>query len=159
MTTLARLSFWIPEDRDAEFAETFEKKAIPLLREHGLTQPMLDERPAVPGVFSRLFEVELPLAVPSLEHALERDAHWQQGVQDWGHRFGGTEQEGRLRTYFGLYSTPAGPGRTVEAGAGTRRGLWYSLGAQDGLDSAQTFRIWQDRHGVLWISTTAGLSR
>ena len=36
--TLARLSFWVPPERMAEFATDYEEKVIPILKRHGLVE-------------------------------------------------------------------------------------------------------------------------
>ena len=53
----------------------------------------------------------------------------------------------------------AGEGRTLEAGAGMRRGLWKGFTVEDGLPSNVVFDIFQDDKGYLWIGTRGGLCR
>jgi two-component system, sensor histidine kinase ChiS len=50
--------------------------------------------------------------------------------------------------------TLAGPGRSVEIGAGTRDGLWHSLGVSDGLGGGMVLQMVQDRLDRLWLATT-----
>ena len=106
MTTLARLSFWLPVDRLADFEVAYRKEIAPLVKKHGLKSPSLCERPPIAGVFSRLFAVESPLAITPQESALQHDPAWQQLMQQLGTRFGGTAIGGALRYYFGLYFLP-----------------------------------------------------
>ena len=106
MTTLARISFWLPADRLADFEVAYRKEITPLLKTHGLKSPSLCERPPIAGVFSRLFAVESPLAITPQESALQHDPAWQQLMQQLGTRFGGTAIGGALRYYFGLYFLP-----------------------------------------------------
>ena len=159
MTTLARISFWLPADRLSDFEVAYRKEITPLLKTHGLKSPSLCERPPIAGVFSRLFAVESPLAITDQESALQHDPAWQKLMQQLGARFGETATGDALHYYFGLYSTPAGSGQVVKAGAGTRHGVWHSLSVQDGLASAVVLQILQDRQGVLWICTGGGVSR
>ena len=53
----------------------------------------------------------------------------------------------------------AGKGRTIEAGAGVRRGLWKGFTVEDGLPSNVVFDTFQDDKGYLWIGTRGGLCR
>ena len=55
--------------------------------------------------------------------------------------------------------TPAGRGRSSQAGPGMKQGLWQIYGVPDGLPSPKVLDIIQSRQGHLWIGTNGGLSR
>ena len=167
MTTLARLSFWIDPARQDDFAAAYEQQLVPLLNPHELVVSSAIGRPTPEGVFSRLFEVETPETVSLQEEALRRDAAWQATLGQLGALFGTDRGTARLRQSFGLYRTPAGPGRVtgrgagvtqkgqgraVLAGPGSRQGSWWRWGIADGL-SASVGAILQDRKGTLWLGT------
>jgi len=147
MPALARLSFWIPPDKSAAFDQAYTALALPFLREHGWQEAGPCQRPATTGVFSRLFAVDSPLQIPSLEHKLRRDPAWRtllaqlEGIV-------GRETPFRL----GIYAAPCA-GRLIEAGRGQRQGLWHTLGVRDGLPSSLVVKLHQDRQGRLWVET------
>ena len=81
-------------------------------------------------------------------------------MQHLGTAFETTGPDSLIRYRFGLYATPAGTGRIVEAGPGSRQGLWHSFSVQDGLASAGIYAILEDRQGQLWFGTwDGGISR
>jgi len=47
--TLARLSFWVPEERMAEFEVAYLKKVVPVLKGHGLVESSEPGRTTVQG--------------------------------------------------------------------------------------------------------------
>ena len=53
----------------------------------------------------------------------------------------------------------ADPGRTVDAGLGTRQGFWHHFGVQDGLIDGTVNALLADREGLLWLGTNGGLVR
>ncbi len=77
VSTLARLSFWVPAERLDDFEEVYERQLVPLLEEHGLVSSVPDERPAVEGIFRRLFEVEHATGIVAKRRTLAKDAAWQ----------------------------------------------------------------------------------
>jgi DNA-binding NtrC family response regulator/ligand-binding sensor domain-containing protein len=156
MTTLARLSFWVPVERLDDFESAYRKKLIPLLGKHGLEESAEAGRPTVEGVFSRLFELERPAEVARKTQVLQGDPAWQTLLRELGTTFETGSDAPIIRYRFGLYSTPAGKGRAVEVGQGYRQGLWWSLGAQDGLPPQAIFALLQDRTGHLWLATQGG---
>ena len=159
MTTLARLSFWVPVERLDDFESAYRKKLIPLLGKHGLEESAERGRPTVEGVFSRLFELERPAEIARKRQVLQGDPAWQTLLRELGTTFETGSDAPIIPYRFGLYSTPAGKGRAVEVGQGYRQGLWWSLGAQDGLP-AHVFVLLQDRTGHLWLATQGkGVSR
>jgi hypothetical protein len=60
MTTLARLSFWVPPARQSEFESRYADRVLPFLRRHGLVASSQAGRPTPAGVFSRLFALAGP---------------------------------------------------------------------------------------------------
>ncbi|MEW6753602.1 MAG: sigma 54-interacting transcriptional regulator [Candidatus Latescibacterota bacterium] len=166
---LARLSFWVPAGRTAEFQEAYCRHLLPLLGRHGLAASAEPGRPTIEGVFSRLFAVGSPAQVAARREALQRDPEWREalrraaracgvGEPDKGERnqsagaFGGGEP---LRWRLAVYRTPAGPGTTARVGPGYRQGLWQSFGSQDGLPFS-VLAILRDRQGVLWMASSGG---
>jgi len=87
---LARLSFWVPAARMAEFEKAYEQQVVPILEKHGLVQSGECGRAPVESIFSRLFELESPTEVSAREQALHKDATWQQVLRDLGTVFGTT---------------------------------------------------------------------
>jgi DNA-binding NtrC family response regulator/ligand-binding sensor domain-containing protein len=57
---------------------------------------------------------------------------------------------------FGVYQTPAGPGKTVRAGTGVCQGVWQSFDVLDGLPMPIINALAQDQHGNLWIGNNMG---
>jgi DNA-binding NtrC family response regulator/ligand-binding sensor domain-containing protein len=156
MSTLARLAFRVPPERMDTFEAAYQKKLLPILRRHDLEESAEGGRRTVEGVFSRLFEVTTPSQVAVEEIALQTDAAWQEVLRDLGTSVGPTQPDGLLGTYFGLYRTPAGPGKTVAAGPGSRQGVWQTFEVADGLPSPHILDIVQDRAGDLWFGTAHG---
>ena len=69
--TLARLSFWVPPERMAEFETVYQEKVVPILKVHGLVESSeRDERTKVEGIFNRLFEMKTPSEIPDRWRAL-----------------------------------------------------------------------------------------
>ena len=52
MQTLTRISIWLPPARPSGFEADFNEVLLPVLRRHGLDDPAVPDRPALPGVFS-----------------------------------------------------------------------------------------------------------
>ena len=157
MTTLARLSFQLPADTRDSFEEVFEHQLAPILKHHGLVAAAEVGRPSADNVFSRLFAVESPAAVPTLGAALKRDAVWQQ-LKRLAATLDLLPFANGLHWHWGLYQALAGPGKTALVGSGFRQGLWQTLGVQDGLRHWVS-SVLQDREGQLWIGTTGGVTR
>ena len=156
MTTVARLSVWVPPERMDEFEEAYKRQLAPILQRHGLVEFSERGRTTVDTVFSRLFAFDQPRLIAAAEQALEQDSAWQELLQGLGARFGTTGEDGILRHSLRVYAAPAGPGKTVEAGAGIQQGLWQSFGIKEGLASPTVFDILQDRAGHLWLATYKG---
>ena len=159
MTTLMRLSIWVPAEHQSAFAGAYEQHLAPILKQHGLVATAEDGRPTVEGVFSRLFVVDAPATLVEHEHRLQQDATWQQALQLLAPDFSEEGVNDGLSYHFGSYQTPAGPGRTVYAGQGFRQGMWHSLGLADGMHFG-VYAVLQDRAGHLWTgSAWNGISR
>jgi hypothetical protein len=130
MTTLARLSFWVPPERMDDFAATYRKELVPLLQHHALRESSVEGRPTAAGVFSRLFEMERPADVALKAQALAHDAAWQAALQGIKDRYAPTAAR---ETTFPIVWTcmrrrpdPAKPGSWVR---GTVRDYGRALGS------------------------------
>jgi len=152
--TLARLSFWAPQERMAEFEADYQAKVVPILKKHGLVEYSERGRSTVEGVFSRLFELKNPAQMEDKATALREDVEWQEILQNLGTAFGTTGADGLIQYIFWHYSTPAGSGKVVSAGRG--QGHWRTYDVMDGLASGEIFSIYQDRSGNLWFGTDGG---
>ncbi|NKB71920.1 MAG: hypothetical protein GKR89_33000 [Candidatus Latescibacteria bacterium] len=159
MTTLARLSLWGPPDRLADLAAEYDKRLSPCLAALGLiaAQKSVD-RPAAPGVFNQLFALESPAQILPLQTALRHDDAWHGHLAALGLKFPPSQRDrGPLEYQFGLYSTPSGPGQSLDLAAGSRRGDWRTFSVADGLPSPTVHDLAADAQGRLWISTNDGL--
>jgi ligand-binding sensor domain-containing protein/serine phosphatase RsbU (regulator of sigma subunit) len=162
--TLARLSFWMPPERVADFEAVYEERIVPLLKERGLVESTQQGRPTVDGVFSRLFEFAYQAAeFESWATELERHVASQEqreGLAKWL-----LEEEVRFpreefaveRITFDLYSAPLRVGEIVPAGRG--KGHWKNYTGVDGLIGVGIEEILEDRDGYLWFGTNRGVSR
>ncbi|NKB66167.1 MAG: SpoIIE family protein phosphatase [Candidatus Latescibacteria bacterium] len=158
-TTLARLAFWVPPERKAEFETAYQTQVAPLLEKHGWTPSAQTGRTTADSVFSRLFAVPTPTAVAAQWDTLTSDTAWQALAQKLGAAFGTARTDGQIEAAFELYRAPAGPGRTVAVGPGMRRGLWHSLSLKDGVHFGIEAML-QDSADHLWLgSAFGGLSR
>ena len=150
--TLARLSFWLLPERMDEFAVAYRRQVLPVLTGLGLEPSSREGRATVDSVFSRLFAARHPGHVADLAGHLWWDPAWKALLQELGATYGRGGLDGALRYRFGLYSAPAGPGRSVAAGAGTRQGLWLTYSVHDGLPS-NTTSVSQDSSGHIWFGS------
>ncbi len=155
--TLARLSFWVPSERLAEFKIAYEEKVASVLKRHGLVASSERGRSTVEGVFSRIFEVETLAEVAEKEMRLRADPAWQGVLQILTKAFHTDGSDGLIRYRLGVYVTPAGPGKVVPAGHG--RGHWRTYDRVDGLADNWVRSGYQDREGNLWFGTESGVSR
>ena len=110
--TFARLSFWLPPERMAEFEAAYYVKVVPILKRHGLMESSQRGRATPDSVFSRLFELKAPSEVSRKQASLDADEAWKALLQVLGGTFGAAGQDSLIRHRFELYTTPAGPGRT-----------------------------------------------
>ena len=78
MSSVARLCVWAPAERLDALAEGYELQLMPLLRERGLEESSECGRQTVPGVLSRLFELETPAAITATSRSLRKDPAWQE---------------------------------------------------------------------------------
>ena len=155
--TLARLSFWVPPQRMAEFETAYREKVVPILKKHGLAESSERGRATPDSIFSRLFELKTPPEVEEKQKALQSDSTWTMMMRGFGTAFGTSRPDGLIRHSFGLYAAPAGPGKQVRAGRGT--GHWRTYDMTDGLASATVRSIFQDREGHIWFGTVGGVTR
>ncbi|MCC7264791.1 MAG: sigma 54-interacting transcriptional regulator [Candidatus Latescibacteria bacterium] len=153
MPTLARLSFFLPPAQLDDFAALYDQHLALLLQPHGLDSGFSDDRPSVAGVLSRLFAVDSPTALIRIQQVLRHDLAWRQTLKDLGERLGVS-----VRYHLGIYATPAGEGKVVDAGPGRYLGQWHSFGVADGLASPLISVLLWGREGRLWIGTWDGLS-
>ena len=157
---LARLSFWLPPERMAEFAAAYEGDVLPILKQHGVVESSQRGRATVDSVFSRLFALRAPAEAVQMRVALGSDTVWQETIRTLGDSFGTTPADSLLRYSFMTHDTPAGRGKVVRAGPGYRQGHWHSFGAQDGLPPAPIVSgMLQASDGNLWIPTQQGAVR
>ena len=156
---LARLSFWVPPKRMGEFEIAYEKKIVPILKTHSLLGSSERGRTTVEEVFSRLFEMKTPAEVTEKENALLKDPAFEEVLRSLGATFGTTGPDDLIRYHFGIYTSPAGSGKSVKAGAGVRQRSWHTFDASDGLPASWTKDILQDREGNLWIACGGGVTR
>ena len=162
---LARLSFWTPPGRTAEFAADYEAKVAPILKRHGLVPSSERGRATPEGIFSRLLEVKSPLEVEERRKAFQADPLWRKTLRDLGAAFGTVGPDSLIRHDFELYAAPAGPGKVLPASvgkvlpAGEGTGHWRTYDMTDGLAGGDVRSILQDREGYLWFGTEHGVSR
>ena len=71
--TLARLSFWAPPERMAEFERAYRKQVVPILERHGLVASSERGRATVDSVFARLFKLKMPSQVKEKGEVLRED--------------------------------------------------------------------------------------
>jgi hypothetical protein len=155
--TLARLSFWVPQERMAEFETTYRAQVLPILKGHGLNESSEHGRTTVDSVFSRLFLFNSAAEVATKAEILQGDPAWQAVLKDLGTAFGTVAQDSLIRQSFRTYTSPAHPGEIIPAGPGT--GQWHAYGMADGLPEGFVRAILQDRDGYLWFGTEKGVSR
>ena len=162
--TLARLSFWVPPERMGEFGDIYQERLLPVLEGKGLVESAQRSRATVDSVFSRLFEVDAPVAIDSINSILGRELVWQRELQDLGGKFWNGDAE-LLRFRFALYATTAGSGHSepavigekVVAGSGSHQGPWLTFDISDGFAPGSVEEILEDREGNLWFATSQGL--
>ena len=163
--TLARLSFWVPSERMAEFETLYDQKVVPLLKRRGFVPSAQIGRATVDGVFSRLFEFDTPSGVSGKAKILREDPDLTGVLKQLGDTFGTTSPEGLIRHRFSIYRAPAGagkvvaagPGKTVATGPGKKH--WRSYTATHELDPGIVPSILEDRNGNLWFGGSKGVIR
>ncbi|MEW6756067.1 MAG: hypothetical protein AB1505_34580 [Candidatus Latescibacterota bacterium] len=80
MPTLARLTLRIHPDSAEVPERTFGRAVAPLLARHGLAAPTPCPRPPIPGLWSRLYQVDDPGRVRQVHQTQQADADWQAAV-------------------------------------------------------------------------------
>jgi len=155
--TLARLSFWVPTERLAEFSIAYRERVVPKLSKHGLIGSDQKIPTIADGVFSKLFELSSVKAVLDKQAALEQDASWKGLLLDLGRSFGSTLADSTIQHRFGLYAAPASEGKRVVAGEGS--GFWRTYQDADAFPLSSIAGIVQDREGYMWFGGTGGVSR
>ena len=157
--TLARLTYWVPDERLEEFTRVYQDEIRPFFAARGIVESSLQGRPTVPGVFSRLFEFPTPSALAAAEKALKEDHEVKDHMLRLGDLVETNQSDGMIKVSFQLYATPAGAGTTVKAGAGTTvkagpgRGLWQTYDVTNGLAGPWVRTIVQDSGGHIWFAT------
>jgi ligand-binding sensor domain-containing protein len=151
--TLARLEFWVPPERMAEFASAYQEKVVPILMKQGLVESPKRGRATVDGVFSQLYAFQSPMEVGEAEVLLRDEMNRSGVLRDLGTTFGGSESDGSIKYRFQTYVTPSGLGTIVNAGLGTNRWATYDTG--DGLGGSHVSSIIQAEDGALWFANWA----
>ena len=163
---LARLSFWVPPERHAEFEVVYEAEIRPWMEAHGLQAYPGPGRPTLEGVFSRLYVFPNADLIDSTRQALRGNRELLEALRRYGKTFDSKEDGGLLKAAFRTYRAPLTELRTVAAGEGTTRALgpgrgrWHTLDVTDGLAGPMVQAILQDRQGHMWFGTlNNGVSR
>jgi len=166
LPTLARLSFWVPPKRMAEFEAIYNAKIVPILKTHGLVESAQRGRATPDSVFSRLFEFKTPSEMLDKQKALQGDSTWTAMLRGFGTTFGIDRPNNPfIRNEFTFYAAPAGLGKVIPAGpgkvipAGPGMGYSHTYDVSDGLAGGGVHSILQDREGVLWFGCGDGVSR
>ena len=151
--TLARLSFWVPPERMAEFEGTYAEQIVPILEKHGLVESPVHGRATVDSVFSRLFSFTTVKDAWEKWADISTDPQFQKILEVTGAEYGTADwaNDDHIRHSFGVYSAPAGNGKAVKAGTGDRQGLWQIYGVADGLPAPVLYDVMADSSGNLWI--------
>ena len=155
--TLARLCFWLPPEKMAEFQAVYSREVTPILERHGLEESSIQGRATIDSVFSRLFEMPTPSAIAEKNEALQNDPNWMAVLQRLG-AYGIIGAQGAIRYHFDLYKTTAGPGTSQPVGEGI--GHWKTFDRSNGFVGGSSMAPIQDSEGYLWFGTDgSGLIR
>jgi streptogramin lyase len=149
--TLVRLAIWLPDQHTDTLTEFYETQIRGLMEQHLFAPMLLAPRVSAAEVFSRFFTFKTPTLALQQQEALYQDAAWHELMH-------GLERLGGDQVYcqVGIYQTPAGSGKAVDAGPGSRRGPWYTFNGQDGLPSTTVRGILADQKKQLWFATDGG---
>ena len=163
---LARLSFWVPPERHAEFELVYETEIRPWMEAQGFDESPDSGRPTIADVFSRLYVFANPARIDSAREHLRGNRELLESLRRYGERFDSQEDGGRLKAAFRAYRAPLTQLRSVAAGEGSTRALgpgrgrWHTLDVTDGLAGPMVQSILQDRLGQMWFGTrNNGVSR
>ena len=132
--TLARLSFWVPPERMAEFEAAYEEQVVPILKKHGLVESSERGR-ATADSFSRLFAVENPTAATIKKEHSRKTERGRTSCEVWELRSGqGVKKDSfaivsgstkpqpeRARPYWPAQNTGRVCGKTSVARMASRR--------------------------------------
>jgi hypothetical protein len=151
---LARLSFWVPSARMAEFEKEYATALVPLLEKHDLRESSQPGRATPDSIFTRLFEFSSVAEFAERTGALGEDSAYIAQLQRLGRRFGAARSDSTLVMYFELYQQPAGSGQPLQAGR--ERGHWRTYDASNGLNNVTVYHLLEDRNGNLWVGTVGG---
>ena len=162
--TLAWLAFWVPPERMVEFETVYTARVIPVLETYGLKPSSSLGRKVPDGVFSRLWDIEMPGKLVEVRASLGRDTDWLDLMKKLGASFPATAVgesppdspiQWRFEIYTG-YPQPAegrvSPDIKTEL-AGRAKGRFRKYDASDGLPGGQINDIIQDQKGNLWFAT------
>ena len=165
-STLARVTFWVSSERQAEFAAGFDQKMLPILKQHGLVESNEQGRPTVEGTFTRMFEAGSPAEVLRIRSALENDASWVDSLADLERALGSIRDTSwTSEPYIHVYRTPAGPGTPLRVGPGRSKrvksgvGPWHTISMQGRIPGTYVGPIFQASDGTMWFGSDAGITR
>ena len=79
--TLARLSFWVPPERMAEFEAAYEKDVVPILKRYDIVASSERGRATVDSVFVRAFAFKTPAEFVDIRDALRSDPKFLEARQ------------------------------------------------------------------------------
>ena len=160
--TLARLAFWVPPERMAEFEVAYEQQFVPLLDRLGLVPSDEPGRATPDSVFTRLFRFGHPSDLWNKYLAFFSDTDVLRLLGSLGREFGIVGGTGAIRMELSVYRAPGNLGVKVAAGKGTRvpagrgRGYWRPYDATNGVTGGPVNAILQDRQGYVWLGTGSG---
>jgi len=149
--TLARLSFWVPPERMAEFGRAYREKVVPILKRHGLAASAKRGRATPDSIFSKLFDLKSPTEVGERWQDIRADPAWARTAKELGEMFGASGRNGQIRHAYRVYIAPAGTGSVAPLGRG--KGHWRTYDVTNGLRGPYISTVIQDREGVLWFGT------
>ena len=166
--TLARLTFWVPPEKQAEFAVAFDQRMLSLLKQQGLIESNEQGRPTIEGTLTWLFETSSAAEVLAVRSALESDPGWVSVLAEFEKVFGpvrGMSPYAGPFLDFAVYRAPAGPGKKLQVGPGRSKHLesgtspWHTISKQGRIPGKDITAMLQTRDGNLWFGTDAGIVR
>lgn len=154
-TSLARLTLWIPPDRQDDAARGYETELLPILQRHGLVAaPDEPGRATVDSAFCRLFAFPTTTAIDSAQRALAADSSWTAAL----HRVAASLDLGSavapLSARLEGFRTALGRGETTLAGSGLRQGLWHTFDSRDHPAFRFLAGVHRDPAGDLWLASS-----